>query len=82
MDREVEELFEQAMRAAEARDVPVSGWTLQFTDDGYAAWLYFDDGEQQICLFDDVDLHETVLGAVQACYDRAITLGNLVWGET
>lgn len=70
-DEDVAAILDRAVATARAAGHPVSGWTMQSSDDGYVAWLYVEDDESQQPLFDDVDLLPSAEAAARWCLMRA-----------
>lgn len=70
-DEDVAAILDRAVATARAAGHPVSGWTMQSSDEGYVAWLYVEDDESQEPLFDDVDLLPSAEAAARWCLMRA-----------
>jgi hypothetical protein len=68
-------VLDEAVEIARRSGHVCTGWTLQSDDDGAAAWLYVEAGDEQLCLFERVDIHDTVYGAALACREAAEDLG-------
>lgn len=62
----------ESLAAALSAGVAVSGWHLQADGEGYAAWLYWLDGDTERCLFDgSVEMHQDVEAAAAWCLEQA-----------
>jgi hypothetical protein len=67
----LEGILAEAMAEAEAKGYRVDGWMLDSSAYGFAAWLYYDDGEMDRPLFDgDVDIMDGLIDAARAVLEQ------------
>lgn len=70
-DENVLQMLEDAVEAARATGLEVTGWTMQSGDDGFAVWLYVEDDEGQRPVFDSVDVMPSAEAAARWCLMQA-----------
>jgi hypothetical protein len=70
-DEDVVGVLDRAVEVARAAGHEVTGWTMQSGDDGYVAWLYIEDDDGQMPVFDSVDVLPSALAAARWCLVQA-----------
>ena len=71
---QVVDTLHEAVALARERGLEVTGWTLQSSPEGYAAWLYVELDDTQHHLEAVVDVHRSPTLAARACLASAATL--------
>lgn len=60
-------LLDSAVELARQAGIPVAGWTMQSSDEGYGVWLYVEQDGVQTSIFDEILVHWTAGASALWC---------------